>query len=413
MDDLGGINLSRSINEEIDQLKEKYQFNFEFIKRLCFTYGLQRTGELIASLKEHTQTLPIRVNTQITTASKLLKTLNEKDIVAKQHPDLEDAILIEISKTEVIPRKEKTVSLKYKRSLNNILIGVGIGSNDFEYSEDLSLSIGDEISLLDKRGDVVGNGILMMNMNELEEKKKGIAIKITESMYKIPNINGLKEYLRGQFIPQSIPSMLISSSVNLKAKDRLLDMNVDAGEILTHIWQRNSEVKDLRIIAQRSTAHKLTKFNENIKRLRMYKAPIERVNLKFGMFARKYNKSETFDWIIANPPSTEMGLRPKIFEDIKEEFVVDCAKRQRKYLSVAANLIKPGGTIFYTTNSLDPIENENNIQFAVEELNLTVEKIDTFYGRKCSDKFPGSKFLLYFFPDEHDTPGQFIAKLTK
>ncbi|NHJ32316.1 MAG: hypothetical protein FK732_05605 [Asgard group archaeon] len=400
-----------SINEEIDQLKEKYQFNFELIRRLCFTYGVQRTNDLLASLKEHTKTLPIRVNTQITTATKLIKALNEKEIVAKQHPEIEDTILIEISKTKVIPRKEKTVSLNYKRSINHVLVGVGLGSNDFEPNEDLR--IGDEISLLDKRGDIVGNGILMMNLSELEEKKKGIAIKITDSMYKIPNINGLKEYLRGQFIPQSIPSLLISSSIKLKAKDRILDMNVDSGEILTHIWQNNSEVKDLRIIALRSSANKISKLTENIKRLRMYKAPIEKEQMKLGGFANKYNKNETFNWIIINPPSSEMGLRPKVFEDVKEKFILECARRQKRYLSEAARLIKPGGKIFYTTNSLDPAENENNIEFAVEELNLTLEKQKFFFGRKCSAKFPRSEYLQYFFPDEHDTPGQFIAQLTK
>ncbi|MCG3253284.1 MAG: hypothetical protein KAX09_05500 [Candidatus Heimdallarchaeota archaeon] len=404
-----GITLS--INEEIEQLIEKYQFNFELIKRLSFTYGLQRTSALIASLKEHTQSLPIRVNTQITTASKLIKTLNEKEIVAKQHPDFEEAVLLEISRNEVIPRKKKTITLNYKRPLNSVLIGVGIGSNDFEYTDDLN--IGDEISLLDKKGDVVGNGILMMNMNELEEKKKGIAIKITESMYKIPSINGLKEYLRGQFIPQSIPSMLIGSSVNLKAEDRLLDMNSDTGEILTHIWQRNFEVKDSKIVAQRSTAHKLTKFNENIKRLRMYKAPIVRENLNLSAFVKKYNKEETFDLIIANPPSTDMGLRPKIFEMIRESQIIEYSRRQRRYLIHAARLLKPGGTLFYTTNSLDPAENEGNIQFAIEELNFTIEKQELFFGVKCSARFPGSEHLQYFYPDVHDTPGQFIAKLRK
>ena len=79
----------------------------------------------------------------------------------------------------------------------------------------------------------------------------------------------------------------------------------------------------------------------------------------------------------------------------------------------AARLIKPGGTIIYTTNSLDPAENENNIQYAVEELNLKVIKQELFLGGKCSAKFPGSEHLQYFYPDEHDTQGQFIAKLIK
>ncbi len=400
-----------SFNEEIDQLKEKYQFNFELIKRLSFIYGLQRTADLIASLKEHTQKFPIRVNTQITTATKLIKTLKEKDIVAEQHPDLEDCILIEVSKTKVISKQEKTVTLNYKRSINHVLVGVGLGSNDFEPNTELN--VGDEISLLDKKGEVIANGIMMMTLGDLEAKKKGIAVKIIESKYKIPNINGIKEYLRGQFIPQTIASLILGSSINLRSKDRFLDMNIDSGEILTHIWQRNSEVKNLRIIALRSSAAQISKLNENIKRLRMYKAPIEMEQMKLGAFARKYDRNETFDWIIINPPSSELGLRPKLYEDIKEKFILECAKNQKRYISEAARLIKPGGTIFYTTNSLDPAENEQIIQYAVEELNLKVKMQEIFLGAKCVAKFPGAEFLQYFYPDIHDSQGQFIAKLTK
>ena len=93
---MGGLKLSRSMNDEIEVLVDKFQFNFELIKRLGFTYGLQRTSAIVASLKEHTEFFPIRVNTQITTRARLVKALNEKEIVAKPHPDFKEAILIEL-----------------------------------------------------------------------------------------------------------------------------------------------------------------------------------------------------------------------------------------------------------------------------------------------------------------------------
>ncbi|MGC9779970.1 MAG: hypothetical protein HZR80_12060 [Candidatus Heimdallarchaeota archaeon] len=391
-------------------LRDKYQFNYEFIKRLSFYYGYMRTENLIQSLKTHTSTISVRVNTQFTTAAKLLEAFVEKDIPAKQHPVLKEAILIDINEASSIPRKDKVATLNYYRSVNKVLLGSGLGAKDFIVPDDVNF--GDEISLIDKKDNVVANGILMMGVDEINAKKKGVAIKITDSKYKVPNLNGLKEFLRGHFIIQTIPNMLIGLMVNLKPKDRLMDMITRNGDILSHIWQRNSKI-DSKIIAIDNSAHRLSKFDETIKRLRMYKAPIEKMQLNMRTFAQKFSKDETFDWIIINPTSSETGLRPKIFEDVDEKNILEMVVTQKEFMEHAARLIKRGGTIFYITSSIDPAENEEIISYAVDELELSIDEQEIFLGDKCQSTFEGSELLQYFFPDKHDTPGQFIAKLTK
>ncbi len=407
---MGGINLIEGISDKIKLLRDKYQFNYEFIKRLSFYYGYMRTENLIQSLKTHTSTISVRVNTQFTTAAKLLEAFVEKDIPAKQHPVLKEAILIDINEASSIPRKDKVATLNYYRSVNKVLLGSGLGAKDFIVPDDVNF--GDEISLIDKKDNVVANGILMMGVDEINAKKKGVAIKITDSKYKVPNLNGLKEFLRGHFIIQTIPNMLIGLMVNLKPKDRLMDMITRNGDILSHIWQRNSKI-DSKIIAIDNSAHRLSKFDETIKRLRMYKAPIEKMQLNMRTFAQKFSKDETFDWIIINPTSSETGLRPKIFEDVDEKNILEMVVTQKEFMEHAARLIKRGGTIFYITSSIDPAENEEIISYAVDELELSIDEQEIFLGDKCQSTFEGSELLQYFFPDKHDTPGQFIAKLTK
>ena len=408
---MGGINLIEGISDKIKLLRDKYQFNYEFIKRLSFYYGYMRTESLIQSLKTHTSTISVRVNTKFTTTAKLLEAFLEKDIPAKQHPVLEEAILIDINEaSSSIPRKEQVATLNYYRSVNKVLLGSGLGSKDFIVPDDAN--IGDEISLIDKIDNVVANGILMMDVDEINAKKKGVAIKITDSKYKVPNLNGLKEFLRGHFMIQTIPNMLIGLMVNLKPKDRLMDMLTRNGEILSHIWQRNPEV-DSKIIAVDNSAHRLGKFDETIKRFRMYKTPIEKMQLNMRTFAQKFSKDETFDWIIINPISSETGLRPKIFEDVDEKNILEMVVEQKHFMEHAARLIKKGGTIFYITSSIDPAENEEIISYAVDELELSIDEQEIFLGDKCQSTFEGSELLQYFFPDKHDTPGQFIGKLTK
>ncbi|NHJ84842.1 MAG: hypothetical protein FK734_05235 [Asgard group archaeon] len=400
-----------SIEQRIKELEDLYQFNYRIISRLSFFYGIAKTESLIKALKTHTKNYSIRTNTLQTTTEELTKALNEKDIKALIHPDIQDAILIPVEGPITIQRKEKTVSLRYHKANNRVLVGSSLGAKDFFLNQDLEVN--DEVSVVDKKNEVIANGIVMMRMDEIREKKKGVAIKITECPYIIPNLVVLKEYLRGHFIPDPLPSIITAKQVKLKPKDRLLDFSVGSGEILTHIWQNNSKVPDTRIIAIDESATRFQKLEENIKRLRMYKAPIENMNLDFSGIANKLSKNETFDWIIIHPLTSEIGVRPKIFEEADDKTIIKYNRLLRKYIQEAARLIKQGGTILYFTESIDPDENENVIRFAVEELNLRVEKQDIFIGSSCSANFEGAELLQYFYPDEQDISGAFIARLTK
>ncbi|NHK30307.1 MAG: hypothetical protein FK730_03075 [Asgard group archaeon] len=408
---LGGINLIYSVSETIRKISDENQFYFEIINRLIFYYGVKKAISLIKSLRTYQSEYPIRVNTQITTTEQLLEALNEKNILAKKHPILEDCILVSVEGPLTLKQKNKSVKVNYNRSVHNVLIGASLGSKDF-IVDDEEINIGEEITITDKANEHLANGILMMGLSDVKHRKKGIAIKVTDSKYRIPNLKILKEYLRGHFIHQSIPSLIISSHIKLKPNDRVLDMNVGQGEILSHVWQNNSKIPS-RIIGIESSIKQSERFNDNIKRLRMTKAPIETHQLSFNNFAVKFNKNETFDCVILSLPSSNIGIRPKVYGNIPEKIILRNADQQQKYIQHAANLLKPNGSMFYHTNSIDPAENEKIIQYAVDELGLRTEKLGHSLGSNCVEGFPGAENLQYFFPDIHNTNGEFIAKLIK
>jgi NOL1/NOP2/sun family putative RNA methylase len=92
------------------------------------------------------------------------------------------------------------------------------------------------------------------------------------------------------------------------------------------------------------------------------------------------------------------------------------ARRQRQILAEAVKVTKDNGEIVYATCSLEPEENELNINWAIETLNVTVEEI------KCH----GEKGLTNVFGKEVDrsiekcrriwpeqTQGFFVCKLRK
>jgi 16S rRNA C967 or C1407 C5-methylase (RsmB/RsmF family) len=409
---LGGINLIDSISDTIRKIAHENQFHFEIINRLIFHYGVKRATSLIKSLRTYQSDYPIRVNTQITTTEQLLETLNEKKILAKKHPILEECILVSVEGPKTLEQKNKSVKVNYNRSVHNVLIGASLGAKDFIAEEEEEINIGDEITITDKAGDHLANGILMMRIRDVLQRKKGIAIKVTDSKYQIPNLKILKEYLRGHFIHQSIPSLIISSNIKLKPNDRVLDMNVGQGEILSHVWQNNSTIPS-RIIGIESSIKQSERFKENVKRLRMTKAPFETQQISFNVFAEKFNKNEIFDCAILSLPSSNIGIRPKVYGNIPEKIILRNADQQQRYIHHVAKLLKPNGSLFYHTNSIDPTENEKNIQYAIDELGLKAEKLSYSLGSNCVEGFPGAEHLQCFFPDIHNTNGEFIAKLVK
>lgn len=402
------INLSDRISEQIDEMARKYHFNQEIVQRLSFHHGFIRASSIIEALTKHPSHVSIRVNTLQTTPEKLMNSLTEKDYIVKQHPILEEALLIEVTGPFEITKKPKAIVAETKPA-TDVLMGENLTATGIKENHDLQ--IGEEVSIVDRFGTHVGNGVAMMSANEIASRKRGIAVKITDSVYKTPRMQHLVEYIRGHFIEQHIPSMLVGAQIDLKPKDRVLDLRVGHGKILTHVWQRNSKVESRIIAVSKSTAQ-LEIFQQTIKRLRMYKAPIEPMKVSMRGIQKKFSRDETFDWIILNPPSTDIGLRPKIAFTLNNGHFYRSNKLMKIYMYEAARLIKPGGTIFYITSSIDSAENEEIVQYAKDAKNLTLEKQEIVLGSE-DITFMKAQNLQSFYPDKHDTQGYFIAKLMK
>jgi 16S rRNA C967 or C1407 C5-methylase (RsmB/RsmF family) len=92
------------------------------------------------------------------------------------------------------------------------------------------------------------------------------------------------------------------------------------------------------------------------------------------------------------------------------------AALQREILASAAEMLKDEGEMVYSTCSLEPEENELNIDWATRNLNLRIEKIDC-YGEKGLTNVFGIKLdsslenCRRIWPSE--TQGFFVCKLRK
>ena len=124
-----------------------------------------------------------------------------------------------------------------------------------------------------------------------------------------------------------------------------------------------------------------------------------------------------FDCVLLDVPCsgnyvTDKGwFSKRTIEDVKRN-----ARRQRQMLTEAVKVTKDGGEIVYATCSLEPEENELNIDWAIGALNVKVEEINCL-GKKGLTNVFGKELdssiekCRRIWPDQ--TQGFFVCKLRK
>jgi NOL1/NOP2/sun family putative RNA methylase len=138
----------------------------------------------------------------------------------------------------------------------------------------------------------------------------------------------------------------------------------------------------------------------------------------YSLDARQATKlNRMFDRILLDVPcsgnfaSDSEWFSRRTFADVERN-----AKVQQEILAEAVKCLAPNGEIVYSTCSLEPEEDELNMDWAVKNLGLQVQKIDCLgadgltevFGRKLD---PQVAFCKRIWPEV--TQGFFVAKLKK
>jgi NOL1/NOP2/sun family putative RNA methylase len=161
----------------------------------------------------------------------------------------------------------------------------------------------------------------------------------------------------------------------------------------------------------------------NRQRLKALQNHLERCHVKNAVVcrldARKASKlSLKFDRILLDVPCSgnfatdKFWFERRTLADVKRN-----ARLQREILAEAAKLLKEDGEIVYATCSLEPEENELNIDWAVKNLGLETAEIECYgeeaptevFGKRLDDSVRNCRRI---WPSEK-TQGFFVCKLKK
>jgi len=149
---------------------------------------------------------------------------------------------------------------------------------------------------------------------------------------------------------------------------------------------------------------------------------LERCHVKntivYDLDARQASKLKLkFDRILLDVPCSgnfatdKDWFRKRTIKDVKRN-----AKLQREILAEAVKILKDNGEIVYATCSLEPEENELNINWAIKSLNLKIEEIHC-YGEKAPTEIFGKQLDSQIGKCRRIWPGKtqgfFVCKLVK
>lgn len=270
---------------------------------------------------------------------------------------------------------------------------------------------------LKERGTSIRCNLNRISKEELVKKlqEEGVTVKQHPYLDYALEISGydylgdLESFEDGDFQVQDLSSMLVAEAASPKEGDYVIDVCAAPGGKSLHIADKlkgtgHVEARDL-------TDYKVELIWENIERSQMEN--IEAVR----MDALKYDAAseEKADIVIADLPCSGLGVIGKK-SDIKykmtEKTQEELQKLQREILAVVHRYVKPGGTLIYSTCTINAEENIENVRWFLEQYpEFETRSLEPVL---CSElKGSVEEGCLQLPPGIHESDGFFISAFHK
>lgn len=250
------------------------------------------------------------------------------------------------------------------------------------------------------------------NVNELKSLLTSVELGFTQSKYfdeyfqlnQLTNITSWEYFQKGYFTIQDESTGFSCKALDPKPGMKILDLCAAPGGKSAFLADMmNNEGQ---IIALDKFESRLELFNRNIERLGI-------TNVKtVAIDAMKFNEKD-FDGVLADVPCSGLGTltkKPDIkwkkdFGDIRK-----LNKVQLGLLTKACSLVKVGGTVVYSTCTIEPEENIKIVkQFLDNNDNFELVSLKDQFSEELIDE----NGCVQTLPHKHKIDGAFVAKLIR
>ena len=233
--------------------------------------------------------------------------------------------------------------------------------------------------------------ILKTNASDVEKSlvEKGISVEKTEfnNVLKISNygdISKLSEYRDGLITPQGTSSYMAASVLNPQKGEVIMDLCSAPGGKTTAMAEISGD--GAKIYAFDLYEHKIDLINNNCKRLgiKNVDARVWDATMDMEDFADKADK------ILADVPCSGLGIirkKPDIKWNKETGDFDAIINIQKKILDNAQKYLKKGGTLVYSTCTINKNENENVVDEFAKKYGFKVELMQTILPGEAYDGF--------------------------
>lgn len=229
------------------------------------------------------------------------------------------------------------------------------------------------------------------------------------------DIGNLPQHSLGYFYVQEPASMIPALVMDPRPGELCLDMCAAPGSKATQIamMMKNQGI----LVANDYKGIRLAALGINLQRMGALNAV---VTLMQGYAF----KGLQFDKILLDAPCSGTGTIRKSLKTIEiwnPKMIKRLAKQQKQLAATAFNNLKIGGTMVYSTCSVDPDENEGVIDFILSEfsdaridnVSLEINRSESLTEFEGENYNPEVKKCLRIWPQDNDTDGFFVASIRK
>ncbi|WP_332630717.1 16S rRNA (cytosine(967)-C(5))-methyltransferase RsmB [Halalkalibacter flavus] len=224
------------------------------------------------------------------------------------------------------------------------------------------------------------------------------------------NVFQTNTYKKGYVTAQDESSMLVGRAVGAKPGMTVADTCAAPGGKSTHIAEQMDDTGT--VLSFDLHDHKVKLIHDQTKRLGLSCIQAE------AMDTRKIHEKvkEQFDRVLVDAPCSGFGVirrKPDIKWSKREKDIKAIKNIQQEILQAVAPFVKQGGTLIYSTCTVDKDENEESVA------NFLAEHPDFQLDKTLKDRLPEKALGRYvegmvtILPQDFQTDGFFIASLIK
>jgi len=268
-----------------------------------------------------------------------------------------------------------------------------------------------------------------LRINTLKTQEKEIVSRLKElkvKLTKIPytdygyfydskfSLASTTEYLNGYVYIQESASQLPAKVLDPKPEDVILDMCASPGSKTTQMAAL-MENKGI-IMAVDNDSRRLLSLRNNLERCGVENTMLYKKDARFIMdFKMEFDKV-----LLDAPCSGNYVIEEKFFQTKNIPGILERSRIQKELLRAAVKVLKKNGILVYSTCSLEPEEDEMNIdwlltkypEMKLEDTGLEIGEpgLVKVFGKKLNSEL---KKTRRFWPEKTGTEGFYIAKLRK